>query len=107
MNLPELKRKSERDFIRYRKGSIECIYNANASKVTNIGKNNGAEHRLCFEVATKEESIEIECDRIIARLGAFPPRKFLDSCGIKFPRTNQTQFPLSQENTNQMLRAFI
>ena len=89
------------------KGSIECIYNANASKVTNIGKNNGSEHRLCFEVATKEESIEIECDRIIARLGAFPPRKFLDSCGIKFPSDEPNQFPLSQENTNQMLRAFI
>ena len=30
------------------KGSIECIYNANASKVTNIGEDNGAEHRLCL-----------------------------------------------------------
>ena len=75
------------------KGSIECIYNANASKVTNIGKNNGSEHRLCFEVATKEESIEIECDRIIARLGAFPPRKFLDSCGIKFPSDEPNAVP--------------
>ena len=75
------------------KGSIECIYNANASKVTNIGEDNGAEHRLCFEVATKEESIEIECDRIIARLGAFPPRKFLDSCGIEFPSEEPNAVP--------------
>ncbi|OUU73934.1 MAG: cyclic nucleotide-binding protein [Methylococcaceae bacterium TMED69] len=75
------------------KGVIECIYNANASKVTNIDKGEGSEHRLCFEVATKEESIEIECDRIIARLGALPPRKFLESCGIEFASDEPNSVP--------------
>ncbi len=32
-------------------------------------------------------------NRIIARIGALPPRKFVESCGIKFPSDSPTAYP--------------
>jgi CRP-like cAMP-binding protein/thioredoxin reductase/ferredoxin-like protein FixX len=34
-----------------------------------------------------------KCDRVIARLGADPPRRFLESCGIVFPAGSESPFP--------------
>ena len=41
--------------------------------------------------------IRIRCDRVIARIGALPPRKFVESCGIKFPSEAPTAFPQVSE----------
>jgi CRP-like cAMP-binding protein/thioredoxin reductase len=40
-----------------------------------------------------EGEIRIRCDRVIARIGALPPRKFVESCGIQFPSPAPTAFP--------------
>ena len=42
---------------------------------------------------TAEGEARVKCDRIIARIGALPPRKFVESCGISFPSDSPTAFP--------------
>ena len=36
----------------------------------------------------------VECDRIIARLGAIPPRQFVEACGVGFPGPQPTALPI-------------
>ncbi len=42
---------------------------------------------------TREGEARIKCDRIIARIGALPPRKFVESCGVAFPSDSPTAYP--------------
>jgi CRP-like cAMP-binding protein/thioredoxin reductase/Fe-S-cluster-containing hydrogenase component 2 len=42
---------------------------------------------------TPDGDAVIQCDRVIARLGAIPPRKFVEDCGIVFPSKNPTALP--------------
>ena len=44
-----------------------------------------------------EGEAQVPCDRIIARIGALPPRKFVESCGVKFASDAPTAFPLVSE----------
>ena len=73
-------------------GTLNCIYNANAIKVTSLCESSET-HRLSFQIKTKEEEIDLKCDRIIGRLGALPPRKFLESVGIEFTSDDPTAVP--------------
>ena len=75
------------------KGTLNCIYNANAVKVTSLSEDSET-HRLNFQIKTKEEEIDLKCDRIIGRLGALPPRKFLESVGIEFTSDDPTAVPI-------------
>ncbi len=43
---------------------------------------------------TRDGEERIRCDRIIARLGSAPPRKFVESCGIKFTGPDREAFPI-------------
>ncbi|MDA0366855.1 MAG: cyclic nucleotide-binding domain-containing protein [Proteobacteria bacterium] len=62
---------------------ITPYYNADPKSVTS-GK-------LTLTVADGEA--EVDCDRIIARLGAIAPRKFVESCGIEFPSKDPASLP--------------
>jgi thioredoxin reductase/CRP-like cAMP-binding protein/Fe-S-cluster-containing hydrogenase component 2 len=64
-------------------GDVVCYYNADPKAV--------APGKLVLTVADGEA--EIECDRIIARLGAVAPRKFVESCGIEFPSKDPSSLP--------------
>ncbi len=44
-------------------------------------------------IDTADGQARVKCDRIIARIGALPPRKFVESCGIKFPSDSPTAYP--------------
>jgi CRP-like cAMP-binding protein/Fe-S-cluster-containing hydrogenase component 2/thioredoxin reductase len=44
-------------------------------------------------IGTADGEARVKCDRIIARIGALPPRKFVESCGIKFPSDSPTAYP--------------
>jgi len=46
---------------------------------------------------TQEGEARVKCDRIIARIGALPPRKFVESCGIHFPSDSPTAYPTVSE----------
>lgn len=47
--------------------------------------------QVVLQTASGEKSVE--CDRIIARLGAIPPRKFVESIGIRFPSQRNDAIP--------------
>ncbi|HET6518558.1 MAG TPA: cyclic nucleotide-binding domain-containing protein [Geminicoccaceae bacterium] len=64
-------------------GRIGCVYNAAPAEVMP-----GA-----IALRTPEGTRELRCDRIIARLGADPPRRFLESTGIVFPKGSTVLYP--------------
>lgn len=43
---------------------------------------------------TSKGETQLPCDRLIARLGAVPPRKFVESCGIRFPSRDPAALPI-------------
>lgn len=45
-------------------------------------------------VDTKDGEMRLPCDLVIARLGATPPRKFVESCGIQFTSPDREAFPV-------------
>ncbi|HEX3861967.1 MAG TPA: cyclic nucleotide-binding domain-containing protein [Stellaceae bacterium] len=45
-------------------------------------------------VETADGAARVQCNRIIARIGALPPRKFVESCGVVFPNDSPTAFPV-------------
>lgn len=65
------------------KGVIQCYYSASASHVTADG----------IVLTTPDGEAQITCNRVIARLGAIPPRKFVESCGVEFPNDNPASLP--------------
>jgi cGMP-dependent protein kinase 2 len=44
-------------------------------------------------VETSEGTERLRCDRVIARLGSLPPRKFVESAGAKFTSDSPTAYP--------------
>ena len=44
-------------------------------------------------VDTPQGQSRYKCDRIIARMGAAPPRAFIESCGIEFAGPDRSAFP--------------
>src|SRR5258708_29821414 len=53
----------------------------------------GGDMPLRFKVKTPDGPDVIECHRIIARLGAVPPRKLVESFGVKFPNADPNAVP--------------
>jgi Fe-S-cluster-containing hydrogenase component 2/CRP-like cAMP-binding protein/thioredoxin reductase len=64
-------------------GQITCYYSADPKSVS--------PGRLVLTVPDGEAVVE--CDRVIARLGAIAPRKFVESCGIVFPNDSAEALP--------------
>ena len=42
---------------------------------------------------TRDGEQKIKCDRIIARMGSSPPRKFVEECGIEFTSADKDAYP--------------
>ena len=64
-------------------GFLTCLYNANTVRV-----DPGS-----ITLDSPDGEIKIDCDRVIARLGATAPRAFVESCGIEFPSADRTALP--------------
>lgn len=62
---------------------VRCFYEANPHSIK--------PSELTLDTKGGQEIVK--CDRIIARLGAIPPRKFVESCGIEFPSDDPTSLP--------------
>jgi cGMP-dependent protein kinase 2 len=43
---------------------------------------------------TSDGEVRVKCDRIIARMGSAPPRKFVESCGIQFTSEERVSYPI-------------
>ena len=64
-------------------GAIQCFYDAE-TKAIRPGE-------LILETKSGQEIVQ--CDRIIARLGANPPRRFVEFCGVVFPSDDRAALP--------------
>ncbi|MGH6780689.1 MAG: cyclic nucleotide-binding domain-containing protein, partial [Sphingomonadaceae bacterium] len=42
---------------------------------------------------TRDGEVKVKCDRIIARMGSAPPRKFVEACGIAFASEDRVSYP--------------
>jgi cGMP-dependent protein kinase 2 len=42
---------------------------------------------------TSDGEVKVKCDRIIARMGSAPPRKFVEDCGIEFTSDDRVSYP--------------
>ena len=62
---------------------IQCYYESSPLRVDSAG----------ITLETANGQAVIPCDRIIARLGASPPRKFVEACGIEFPSADRAALP--------------
>lgn len=70
-------------------GKVQCIYNCGVSQaLLRDGKPGGL-----LRLATAQGEVELPCDRVIARLGATPPRKFVEACGVQFPSKDPNAVP--------------
>jgi CRP-like cAMP-binding protein/thioredoxin reductase/Fe-S-cluster-containing hydrogenase component 2 len=72
-----------------KEGRVECRFGTSAAKVEKVA----GDVPLRFSVKTPDGPDTIECHRIIARLGATPPRKLVESFGVKFPRSDPNCVP--------------
>ena len=69
-------------------GTVSCFYN---TSVASVDSGNGAGGAIALNTETGQT--RVPCQRIIARIGAIPPRKFVESCGIEFPSDDPTTLP--------------
>ena len=46
-----------------------------------------------LNIETRDGEQKIRCDRIIARMGSSPPRKFVEECGIEFTSEDRDAYP--------------
>jgi len=74
-------------------GQLECMYNASPKGVSELEAGHPSRKRMRFEIKTKDGVSEVLCDRIVARLGALPPRAFVESCGVVFPSDDPAAVP--------------
>jgi CRP-like cAMP-binding protein/Fe-S-cluster-containing hydrogenase component 2/thioredoxin reductase len=75
-------------------GRIGCFYRSNVAAVEHAAGNGGPPARpYVLVLATADGEARIACDRIIARIGATPPRRFVESCGIAFPGPDPLALP--------------
>ncbi|MBM4227321.1 MAG: cyclic nucleotide-binding domain-containing protein [Gammaproteobacteria bacterium] len=64
--------------------------------------------RLAYVFNTKDGQHNLPCDRVIARLGAIPPRKLVESFGVIFPNPNPEAIPdLSETYESNVPGLFI
>ncbi len=68
---------------------LNCFYSTSIKSVTQ----NSEGKPLHVVMKTPEGDITMDCDRIVARLGAIPPRRFVESIGIQFPSERRDAIP--------------
>ncbi|MGD8515117.1 MAG: NAD(P)-binding domain-containing protein, partial [Granulosicoccaceae bacterium] len=75
------------------KGIITCYYKSSTLRVDGYDSPNDNGERGKITISTPNGDTEISCHRVIARLGAIPPRRFVESCGIEFPSDDPAAVP--------------
>lgn len=83
------------EFARAKQGNIDLILEAGRTGRVNV---------MCettplkvtpgwLYLETRDGEQKIKCDRIIARMGTSPPRKFVEDCGISFTSDDKDAYP--------------
>ncbi len=70
---------------------MECFYNSTVDRVDALEDDSGFAGQITLDTA--EGKAEIKCHRVIARIGAIPPRRFVESCGVTFPNDDPNSVP--------------
>ena len=78
-----------------RDGKLECRYGTVPIRVDKGGNSEGRPLTIVLQTPQGEE--RIACDRIIARLGAFPQRQLVESFGIQFVSKDPSAAPTINE----------
>ncbi|NNF66814.1 MAG: NAD(P)-binding domain-containing protein, partial [Gammaproteobacteria bacterium] len=71
-------------------GEVECFYKSNAARVEETPD---GERPAVLVLSTEEGEASVPINRVIARLGAIPQRKFVESCGVQYPSDKPTAIP--------------
>ncbi len=71
-------------------GKVHCHYSAQCVRVEQTP---GEDRPYALVLASAQGEARVPCDRIIARIGATPPRRFVVSCGIRFASADATSLP--------------
>ncbi len=83
------------EFARAKKANVKLLMEAGErGKIIIRNETSPAEVRdgeLVLETRNGQEVIK--CDRIIARMGSAPPRKFVEECGIEFTSDDREAYP--------------
>lgn len=82
-------------------GAVETRVNTRAKRVATHLEGN---FPLVFVAQTPQGLEQIECHRIIARLGASPPRKLVESFGVCFPNSDPASVPQLSEQYESNVR---
>jgi Fe-S-cluster-containing hydrogenase component 2/thioredoxin reductase len=84
---------------------LNCYYE---SSIKLLRKADGAGRPWVAELQTPAGQITIGCDRVIARLGAIAPRRFVESIGIRFPNDRADAIPaLSAEYESNVPGVYV
>lgn len=90
------------EFARAKQGNLEAILKAIDEKritcyylsgVARVEATPDGGTPCLLVLKSGDEEIKVPCHRIIARIGAIPPRKFVESCGIEFPGSDAAALP--------------
>jgi CRP-like cAMP-binding protein/thioredoxin reductase/Pyruvate/2-oxoacid:ferredoxin oxidoreductase delta subunit len=73
-------------------GRLTCFYRAQCARIEAAGADAGRPWVLVLD--TDQGEARIACDRIIARIGATPPRRMVEGCGIAFPTADPAALPV-------------
>ena len=71
-------------------GRLRCHYQ---TRISRIVRNAEARRPLTVTLQTTTGEEICECNRVIARLGADPPRRFVEAIGVKFPSERRDALP--------------
>ena len=71
-------------------GRIKIFFNSSLNRIEALAD---GDTRLLVHMNSDDGEVQVPADRIIARLGAIPPRAFVESCGIQFPGAASNAVP--------------
>ncbi|MBA3494823.1 MAG: NAD(P)-binding domain-containing protein, partial [Gammaproteobacteria bacterium] len=83
-------------------GSIQCMHQSAPLRVESVeapGSKPGV-----VVLKSPESEAAVACDRVIARLGAAPPRRFVESCGVTFPNKDPNAVPALSDRYESNVR---
>ena len=83
------------EFMRAKPGNLADIERACRSGLTQVYHDSMpiAVEDDAVILQTPSGDVRVPCQRVIARIGAIPPRKFIESCGIVFPSNDPAAVP--------------
>jgi CRP-like cAMP-binding protein/thioredoxin reductase/Pyruvate/2-oxoacid:ferredoxin oxidoreductase delta subunit len=74
-------------------GKINCYYNSKSLAIEKANNVSGTQAPFEFVIETPTGQARVPVHRVIARIGAIAPRRFVESCGIQFPNADPTALP--------------